>query len=441
MQPSKTMKNTQIRHRNPYLFIVIGYLITILLGSGLLVLPISTHNGVAYVDALFVSTSAVCITGLSSVQLATTFTPFGKVMIALLVQVGGLGFTTVMLAFFSIVKGKINVSDKFLVHETLGNSAKVNFRQMLSRAILITAIVEFIGFCINLIALSTTFSGWQLVGYSLFHAISAFNNAGFDIFGPNSLIDYSTNTLFLLNLSFLTIIGGLGFLVINDVITGRRIKKWSIHTRVVLLMTAVLLLLGTLGLFFSEWGKIDFLNAFFMSAMARTCGFSSQNLANWNNASVLLVDFLMLIGAGPGSTGGGIKVTTFFILLASTVGFFRGKPTVFCHRRIGMELIVRSMRLTIFALLCIFCMGTIVCAIEPQAGMNAVFLEVISAFCNVGFSMNLTPTLGTASKLLICLAMYIGRLNFLTVLMLFRRRWNRGDDESIRYVEAEILIG
>ncbi len=404
-------------------------------------MPISTQNGVAYVDALFVSTSAVCITGLSSVELAVTFTTFGKVMIALLVQVGGLGFTTVMLAFFSMVKGRLSISEKFLVQETLGSSRNNNLRQLLNRALIITFILEIIGFCINLIALRNDFSGGELVGVSLFHSISAFNNAGFDILGPNSLIDYADNALFLLNLSFLTIFGGLGFLVINDIITTRRIRGLSIHTRIVLLVTAILLAVGTLGFFFSEWGKIDFLNAFFMSAMARTCGFSSQNLAEWNNASILLTDFLMFVGAGPGSTGGGIKVTTFFILFVSTVGFFRGKPAVFCHRRIGQDLIVRAMRLTIFALCCIFCMGTVICAIEPQASMSAVFLEVISAFCNVGFSMNLTATLSTASKLLLCLAMYIGRLNFVTVLMLFRRRWNRGDDESIRYIEAEILIG
>ncbi len=404
-------------------------------------MPISTKTGITYVDSLFVSTSAVCITGLSSVQLNITFTGFGKVMIALLVQIGGLGFTTVMLSVFAMLKGKINLSQKFLVQETLGKTAKINFRQMLLRALLITFVVELSGFCINLIALRDDFSGWQLVGFSAFHAISAFNNAGFDILGPDSLIQYSNNALFLCNLSFLTIIGGMGFLVINDVLTAKKLRNLSVHTRVVLLMTVVLLALGTFGYMLTELGEIDFLNAFFMSAMSRTCGFTSQNFAEWNNASILLTDLLMLIGAAPGSTGGGIKVTTFFIILASMVGFFRGKPAVFHHRRIGNQLIMRAMRLALFGLICIFSMGMIICAIEPQASITAVFFEVISAFCNVGFSMNLTSTLSVASKLLLCLAMYIGRLNFLTVLMLFRRRWNRGDDESIKYVEAEIIIG
>ncbi len=435
------MKKFKLINHSPYLYIVIGYLVVILVGSLLLLLPISTHHGIAYIDSLFVATSAVCITGLSSVELACTFTPFGKVVIALLVQVGGLGFTTVMLFVLSMLKVKIGISEQFIVQETLGSSSRVDYRQLLVRAILITFTVEILGFLVNLIALCGSFTGIELVAYSAFHAISAFNNAGFDIFGSNSLIDFSNNPLFLCNLAFLTIVGGLGFLVINDVITARRARKLTVHTKVVLIMTALLLVLGTLGYLFSEWGKIDLVNAFFMSAMTRTCGFTSQKLTEWNNASILLTDFLMFIGAGPASTGGGIKVTTFYILLASTVAFFKGKPAVVFHRQIGKDLIARTMRMTLLMLFSVFCVGTIVCAIEPQVSTDAVFLEVISAFANVGLSMGITPELTVASKLLLCLSMYMGRLNFITILMVFRRRWNRGDDESIRYVDAEILIG
>ncbi len=437
------MKNKKLINRSPYLYIVIGYLIVILVGSLLLMLPFCVQNGIAFIDALFVSTSAVCITGLSSVELAVTFTPFGKVVIALLVQTGGLGFTTVILGVLSFMKGKIGISEKFLVRETLGNSPHVNIKQILYRALLITFVFEFLGFLINLIALRNDFDGWSLVGYSAFHAISAFNNAGFDIFGSNSLIGFADNALLLLNLSFLTIAGGLGFIVINDLFTAGRSKtrRLSVHTKIVLIMTAILLVLGTFAYFFLEWGKIDFLNAFFMSAMTRTCGFASQDLNTWSNASILLTDFLMFIGAAPASTGGGVKVTTFFVVCASAFSFMRGKPTVVFHRRIGTELIVRSMRVFIFALCLVFLSGVIICIAEPQISTDAVFLEVISAYANVGLSMGITPELSVGCKALLCFAMYIGRLNFITVLMVFRRRWNRGDDESIHYVDADIIIG
>ena len=305
----------------------------------------------------------------------------------------------------------------------------------------ITEDVEGIGFCINLIALCGDYSGIQLVGYSAFQSISAFNNAGFDLFGATSLIAFDDNALLLLNTAFLTIVGGLGFLVINDIFTIRRRKRLAEHTKLVLCITAGLLTLGTVGFLLSELGKIDFLNAFFMSAMTRTCGFTSVDLSQWSNASILLADFLMFIGAGPASTGGGIKCTTFFIVCAAAIAFVRGKPVVIFHRGIGKDLVARCMLITLFAAACVFVAGTCICALDPEYSTAHVFFETISAFANVGLSAGITADLSVGSKVILCLSMYIGRIGFITALMVLRKRWNRGDDETIRCAPAEILVG
>jgi len=429
--------------RNPYLTIVIGFLVLILLGCLLLLLPISTKEGISFVDALFMSASAVCITGLSTVSVFSTFTVFGKVVLCLLMQVGGLGIITVAMAVFAMLGAKLGLSEKFLVSETLGSTPQLDFRKFLFRAILISAVAELIGFLINLIALCGDYSGGELVGVSIFHAVSSFNNAGLDIFGENSLIPFRDNVLLLLNTSALTIFGGLGFLVINEILgyRPRKNRRLSVHTKLVLVVTAGLLLLGTLAIFFTEWGKIDFLNAFFMSSMTRTCGFSSSDLGSWSEASLLLADVLMFIGAAPASTGGGIKLTTFFIVLAAGVSFVRGKPVVVFGRRIDKDSVSRALIVSSFALALVLGFSFVLAAIESDLTLSEVVTETVSAFANVGLSTGVTSSLHTASKILLIIAMFMGRIGFVTVLMVMKKRWNVGEDESIRYVKADILIG
>ena len=427
---------------NPHFNIVFGFLGLIAVGCVLLLLPFSTKDGISFVDALFVSASSVCITGLTPVVVASTFTAFGKTVIVCLIQIGGLGFTTVAMAMFAMLGLRLGISEKYLVQETLGNTPQLDYKKFLLRAVIITATAEIVGFFLNLIALRNDFSGWKLVAVSLFHAVSAFNNAGIDVFGDASMTAFSGNVLLLLTTALLTIVGGLGFLVINDLCgIRRRPRRISVHTKLVLIVTAVLLTVGTLGIFFSEWGKVDFLNAFFMSAMTRTCGFTSQNLGEWNSATISLTNLLMWIGAAPASTGGGIKCTTFFVICAACVAFVRGKPVVVFGRRVEKETVLRAMIASFFSLACIFCCSTVICAIEPELTGEAILTETVSAFSNVGLSTGITGSLCAGSKILLTVAMFTGRIGFLTVLATMRRRWNRGEDESIRYVKAEIMIG
>ena len=236
----------------PYLFILLGFLAIILVGSLLLMLPFATHNGIAFIDALFVSTSAVCITGLSSVVVIDTFTLFGQIVVMLLIQIGGLGFVTVMTAVLTLFGVKLGLSEKFLMGETLGES-RLNVRTFLGRALLITLVIEVFGVILNMIALRADYSGGRLFFVSLFQAISAFNNAGFDLFGSTSMQIYAgdKNPLLLFSTALLTVLGGLGYIVINEVVTLRKSPKHlSTHSKIVLTITPILLFGGGSGSIF-----------------------------------------------------------------------------------------------------------------------------------------------------------------------------------------------
>lgn len=427
------------RLKSPYIVILAGFAAVILIGFALLLLPISTREGISAIDALFLSASSVCITGLSPVNLSTSLTGFGEVVVALLIQVGGLGFVTVAMAVVVTLKHRLGLSQKRLLNETLGASARLDYRKFLLRALIITAAAEGIGAVLNVIALSGCYSGGRLVWISVFHAVSSFNNAGLDLFG-DSLISQSGNVLLLLNTSVLTILGGLGFIVIYDIFCARRWSRFSVHTKIVLVMTPALLVGGTLMFYFSEWGKIDFLNAFVMSAMARTCGFTTQDLSQWSNASLCLLSLLMFIGAAPVSTGGGIKCTTFFVFLAAFFGFVKGKQTVAFHRRIPHESVVYSMLVTSLAVFYVFVTEVLVAAFEPSVPFAFTITETVSALANVGFSTGITSSLSTGSKLVLSLAMYLGRVGFMTLLLLFKRRRDQAEG-SVKYVDADIIIG
>lgn len=429
---------------SPYLVILLGFLGVVAIGTGLLLLPVSTYNGISFVDALFLSTSAVCITGLATVPLSETFTGFGQAVICLLIQIGGLGFVTIGMTVIALLGGKAGLFGKRLISETLGSSGRLNYKRFLLRAVLITVIMEAIGFLINVIALRGSYSGGKLVWISLFHSVSAFNNAGLDLFG-DGMLPYSGNTLLILNTAFLTIIGGLGFIVIIDIISARRWRFFSVHTKVVLVITPILLAFGTLFLWLTEIDNpqtdLDLLNAFFMSTMARTCGFSTQDISQWNNSTLCILNILMFIGAGPVSTGGGIKCTTFFVFLAGLLGLLRGKPTVVFHREISRETLIYAMFVTVVAMMYAAFTVTLISLCEPGMSLAFIFTETISALANVGLSAGITPLLSVGSKLILAFAMYLGRIGFMTALLVFKRRWNRGQDESVRYVQADIVIG
>ena len=327
----KIRKYKMKRIMNPARILALGFFIIIVLGTLLLMLPISQKTGanIKFIDALFTATSAVCVTGLSTFDPATYLSVFGQTVLGILIQLGGLGFACISIGIVMVTGQKVFLKQQTLVKEALNFNSYDNILSLVKSVIFTTLIIEGTGTVLNFTIFIKDYSFPKALGLSIFHAVSSFNNAGFDILGKgNNLMSYQGNIALTLVTSFMIILGGIGYLVIKEVLTKRNYKKLSLHTKVVLWMTALLLVLGTVIFMLTE--KYSLLDAFFMSTSTRTAGFTTVDLGNISNAGLAVYMALMFIGASPTSTGGGIKTTTFFVVIAALCSYSSSKtPTVF----------------------------------------------------------------------------------------------------------------
>lgn len=424
--------------QKPGLLIVLGFLLLILIGTLLLLLPVSIRDGqtVTFVDALFTSTSAVCVTGLLVVDTADTFTIFGRTVVALLIQIGGLGVSSVGVGAILLMRRHIGFKERILVQEGL-NLSSPRGAVRLVRAVLITTLsIELVGMALSYIVFSQDYPPLTALGISAFHAVASFNNSGFDILGGmQNLIPYQNNVLLNLTTAGMIILGGLGFLVIVEVVQKRRFRKLSLHSKIVLTMTAGLLAVGTVLIFATT--DISWLGAFFTSTSARTAGFSTFSLGDFSSAGLFVVILLMFIGASPGSTGGGIKTTTFFSLIMATYAIAANKHATAFKRTIPRDTLYKAFVVTTLAIGLCSVVLLLLCILEPALNVEKLLFEVVSAFGTVGLSTGITPELTDASKLVITVTMFIGRLGPLTVasLLTFRALPN------VHYSEEPIPIG
>lgn len=403
--------------------IALGFVLIILLGTFLLMLPAARKQDVnlSFLDALFTATSAVCITGLLTADAAEAFTAFGQVVLGVLIQIGGLGITTIGLGFISMAGKKIRMRDRVLLREALNYPSMMGLQGLIKWVLLTTFITEGIGAVLSFPVFLQDYPFWKAIGISVFHSVSAFNNAGFDILEKGqSLSAYADHPFFCLLTAVLAVAGGLGFFVIREL--SRRIhpKKWSLHTKVVLLMTALLIIGGTLLLKLTD--DISWMNAFFTSVATRTAGFSTYGVEYFSGAGLLVIAMLMFIGAAPGSTSGGIKITSFFILVRAVIAYPTGRSVTAFRRRIPTQTVHSALTLLVIAIGAIFAGTFILCLAEPEQPFLHLFFEVLSAYTTVGFSMGATPELGTIAKICLILTMYAGRLGSLTVISLFARK-------------------
>jgi trk system potassium uptake protein TrkH len=436
----------------PALKIVACFLAVIFIGFLLFLLPISVKEGVHIkaVDALFTSFSAVCVTGLSTIpNIGATLSVFGKVVLVLLIQIGGLGFITVAVFIMIFLGIKIGVIDRFLIKEALNQKSSKGVLRLIKSIIFTSFIIEGVGTIGYFIVFIQDFSFWEALGMSAFHSISAFNNCGFDLLGSNSFVGYQNNILLNITTTTLIILGGIGFIVIQDVITNRKWSKLSIHSRIVLPLTAVLLITGTILLKASEGfmnGSFTWMQAFFQSVTTRTAGFSTVIIGTLNMVSVLIIASFMFIGASPSSTGGGIKTTTFYTMFKSIISFSKGKKTITYDRWISEDTKLRAFTLTTLSIAAIFVVTLILLAIEGnnpmyEVTLQQVFFEATSAFGTVGLSLGITPFLQTSSKIIVSFLMLFGRLGPLTMFSLWNRNWNKNEVSNVRYVEEKIILG
>ena len=430
-----------LKKQSPVRLIAGGFFLVILLGSLLLMLPISLNEGVrlSYIDSLYTSVSAVCVTGLSTVDAGTTFSLFGRIVLILLIQVGGLGVATVGAGFIMLMGKKMDLKSRNLVHEAMNLDSGKGVLRFLKEVFFTTLIIEAVGAILSFIVFVQEFNWYEALGYSAFHAISAFNNAGFDVFGKgSSLIPYQDNLLLNLVTSALIILGGIGFLVIKEMRTrGFRLRKYSMHAKVVLLMTLILLVGGTVIIKLTEGAGISWLGAFFASVTARTAGFATFSFGEFTKAGLLVMMALMFVGASSGSTGGGIKTTTVFVIIKSIVASVKkGDITVFKYS-ISKEIYKKATVIAFIGISVIATSTFFFCLFEPNIDFIDLLFESVSAFATVGVSTGITPSLSVGSKIVSMLVMYIGRLGPLTVVSL----WSFARPSSVRYPDGNLAIG
>lgn len=428
-----------IKKVRPGWIITLGFAGVILLGSVLLWSPVTHQSGalVTYVDALFTSTSAVCVTGLIAIDTAEHFNVFGRAVVATLIQIGGLGVTSVGAAFILLAQRKMGLRSRILIKEGMNLGSLQGVVRLVKAVLKLTLIFEGVGLLLSFLVFVQDFAPASAFGIALFHTISAFNNSGFDILGElQNLIPYQNNVLLNLTTCGLIIFGGLGFCVIQEIYQKRSWRKFSMNTKIVVSMTVTLLIVGTLLLKATE--DISWLAAFFQSTSARTAGFSTLPLGSFSNTGLFVLIILMFIGASPGSTGGGIKTTTAFTIIASIRSIATNKQCVAFKRRIPMESILKSFVIMTLALAWVITMTALLCVLEPNCTFLQLLFEVVSGFGTVGLSTGITPALVDGSKLLLCLTMFFGRLGPLTIACL----WSYQTVSSrVSYAEEKITIG
>lgn len=438
---------------NPAQILVLGFAVVILLGGMLLNLPFSSVDGISvgFVNAIFTATSAVCVTGLAVVDTGTHWTLFGKIVIMFLIQIGGLGFMTMATAISFVMGRKISLKSRLVMQEAFNQSTVAGIVRLTQSVLMVTLTIEGIAALILMTRFIPIY-GWKTgVFFGIFHSVSAFCNAGFDLVGNfRSLMPFVTDPVINVTIMGLIILGGLGFGVITEIITVRKFSKLSLHAKVVVCMTIALILGGFVLILLFEYNNPNtfgglswpqkILAAFFQSVTPRTAGFNTVDMAKYSISAQLITIILMFIGGSPGSTAGGIKTTTFGLIIAQVVSVIIGKEeTEIFKKRIPAEAINKALALFSVAMFIVLSVTMILSITETGHSFMDLIFETTSAFATVGLSLGVTPTLTVPGKLIIALTMFAGRLGPLTLIMALASR--QAKKSKIRYPEGKILVG
>jgi trk system potassium uptake protein TrkH len=435
----------------PPQMIVLGFLAVILIGSIFLALPISDQNGQAtsYLDSLFMAVSATCVTGLAVVNTADHWNTFGQAIILLMVEVGGLGFMSFLVLLLNMTGQHPSFKSKMLIRDAYNFTSFNGGDQLVKSIVKLSLVTQLIGACLLSLDFIPKFGWGKGIWFSVFHAVSAHSNAGFDLF-ETSLFQFRNNPYVLTVMSLLILSGSFGFIVWFDLLNFRKLKKITLHSRLALTMTATLVVVGTalysllnLHHFNGHIGTFLAQN-FFLSITPRSGGFAFSNYHATSYASLVLTMVLMFIGGTSGSTAGGVKTTTFGLLILNIRYIFTNRyKTIYHERRIPRRTIRRVYEIVFIYLAIIFVASFILLVTEhlpKDNGIEYVFFEVISALATVGLSLGLTPDLTPFGKILIMCLMFIGRIGVMTVIYAVGSR-AKIDEELIQYPEEEVVVG
>ncbi|WP_044338317.1 TrkH family potassium uptake protein [Rossellomorea aquimaris] len=440
------MKHKVIRLSPPQL-LVVTFLFFIIVGMGLLKLPFATTESITWLDALFTTTSAMTVTGLAVVDTGAAFTLFGEVVIMSLIQIGGLGIMSFAVLIFMMLGKKIGFKERLLLQQALNQTSVGGVIKLVKYLFIFSFLVE--GFALLLLASEWVPEfGWKRGLYvSLFHSISAFNNAGFSLWS-DSLMGYVGSPVVNITISFLFILGGIGFTVLVDLWKSKTIRRLSLHTKIMVVGTLVINVFAFMMIFILEYNnpntlaQLPFLDklfaSYFQAVTPRTAGFNSLDYGSMERSTLLLTILLMFIGAGSASTGGGIKLTTFVVISLSVFAFLKEKREIRIFRRtIDQNYIFKALAVSMISVLLVFTALFFLDMTEKNASFLAILFEVVSAFGTVGLSMGITGSLTAIGKWIIIIVMFVGKLGPLTLAFSL----SRPDKEKIRYPKEDILTG
>lgn len=437
---------------SPPQIIIIIFLTLIIIGTFLLAMPISSANGmsIGFLNALFTATSAVCVNGLVVVDTGSTFSSFGQIIIMVLIQIGGLGFMTLGVMIAIILGKRITLRQRMMIRQTTQSTSNQGLVKLSLYIFLIALSFELVATIILTLRWMGEFGLSQAFYYALFHSVSAFNNAGFSLWS-DSLSQYIQDPIVNVTIISLFIFGGLGFIVILELFKKRSWRKFSLHTKLVLVTSGILLVVGFfLLLLLEHWnpatfGKLTWTErisaAFFQSATPRSAGFNTIEIGQMVSSSQLLLIILMFIGASSGGTGGGIKTNTFAVLIFATLNTFRGGgPIHVFHRRISTDVVMRALAVVMSSIACVLIVALLLTITEGilERHFLEILFEATSAFSTTGLSMGLTSDLTPIGKIIVAITMFIGRLGPLTLAYALAKKDRR---TKITYPEDHVLIG
>lgn len=443
----------------PISVLPLGFVAVIFTGAILLTLPISSRGGssLPFLSALFTATSATCVTGLIVVDTGTQFTMFGQLVILLMIQVGGLGIMTMSMILFSFTGRKISLHDRMSIAEGLGESRLQGVVRLARGALIVTGVIELTGAILLAIRFIPQYGVGKGIWFSVFHSISAFCNAGFDLIGGyRSFTGYSRDPYILFIVMGLIVLGGLGFSVILNMRNTHNMRRLRLHSKIVLTGTVFMILFGMLAFLWIEYenpktiGNMNLLdkiiNSMFQSVTLRTAGFNTIDQLSMQDASKGLSIMFMLVGAGPAGTAGGLKITTVFTLLLAARAYIRGTfETEIFGRTISIEQVRRALTITLLGVLFLLGMATMLSFSEQDmpAGslglLNQLF-EATSAFCTVGVSTGVTAAGSSVTRVILILLMYGGRVGLLTVAVSLMEGTLK-KETVLHYPPEDIMIG
>ncbi len=438
---------------------MLGFFIGAIMGMVCLMLPFSVKSGqsIGFFDALFVAMSSICVTGLSTVNVGQTFSGFGQVVLLFLIQFGGLGIVTFSTIVLCLFRRRITLSDRMLIQSAYNLDTLSGLVRLTMKILKVTLCLEGVGAVCYAFVFVPQF-GIKGVWYSIFHAVSAFCNAGIDLLGGNSFCDYADNVIINFTTVFLIIVSGLGFPVYWEILrtsSGRFGKKdhqsgrkMNLHARIVILATAAFIAAGMALTLLFEYDNPDTLGgmslpqkltaSLFQSVTLRTAGFATISQEYFRPASCMAYLILMFVGGSPAGTAGGIKTVTVVLLFASMFANIRGKSdVVVMHRKISDDTIRRCVAIAVFSLSALFLLTMALLAVEQSNFLDTVY-EMTSAIATVGLSRGLTGALGPAGKLIVTLTMYLGRTGPITLALAFN---SRRPLDNITYSESKVIVG